>query len=160
MKPCGDQQRQQQRNRSISTAASPPSRQSLPRAVTPARPHTAFRQLSLIRHDRWLFPKSLILLTRGSDVLVQNVSVSRLRLIGRWPPGVWQEVRQPNRYFSKNTAISMASRKLELARLSALHRGSRLGARAPPLSSGPRFTLWRIVTSGPYRPLDPLRRQA
>ena len=35
----------------------------------------------------------------------------------------------------------------EHARLSALHRGSRLGARAPPLSFGPRFTLWRIVTS-------------
>ena len=35
------------------------------------------------------------------------------------------------------------------ARLSALHRGSRLGDRTPPLSFGPRFTLWRIVTSGP-----------
>ena len=35
------------------------------------------------------------------------------------------------------------------ARLSALHRGSRLGDRTPPLSSGPRFTLWRIVTSAP-----------
>ena len=33
------------------------------------------------------------------------------------------------------------------ARLSALHRGSRLGDRTPPLSSGPRFALWRIVTS-------------
>jgi hypothetical protein len=33
------------------------------------------------------------------------------------------------------------------ARLSALHRGSRLGDRTPPLSFGPRFTLWRIVTS-------------
>ena len=33
------------------------------------------------------------------------------------------------------------------ARLSALHRGSRLGDRTPPLSFGPRFALWRIVTS-------------
>jgi len=38
------------------------------------------------------------------------------------------------------------------ARLSALHRGSRLGARAPPLSLGPRFALWRSVTSAHYDP--------
>jgi hypothetical protein len=39
-----------------------------------------------------------------------------------------------------------AARFAQRARLSALHRGSRLGDRTPPLSSGPRFTLWRIVT--------------
>ncbi len=42
-----------------------------------------------------------------------------------------------------------AARPAGRARLSALHRGTCLGDRTPPLSFRPRFTFWWIVTSGP-----------
>jgi hypothetical protein len=58
---------------------------------------------------------------------------------------------QPWRHHTDAAACSA-----EHARLSALHRGSRLGDRTPPLSFGPRFTLWRIVTSAHYAGLRTL----